>query len=406
MQPASPGPSRYPCMVPYDAKDRAEWIHWIVPSSEYEERLQRVRFEMATQALDALLVAGHEGDDSSIAWLTNYTPRFGHTWLMLPLDGEPVVVSDAILHGEPMHSMLWNIWLPDLRPAASRPERPPGTIAQVMASAIREKSLAASRIGVCSPRTFAVAHADALKRELPDVSWADGSTAVLRPRAIKSELEIAHMRRACEITSVGLNAAVQAVRPGISERDVADAAHAAMFAAGAEELGFDTAVSSGPRAGLKHASPTTRNVQGGELVFLDMGAVIGGYHADMSRCVGVWPINHQARRMLDAAQAIFEDALAAIHPGNTVQDIYRAAEDSARREGVIDDYMPNGLGHGLGLSLWELPFLTPDDETTLEAGMIFALEPMLVRYGLGAAVIEETVLVTRNGAETLSGMPW
>jgi Xaa-Pro aminopeptidase len=396
----------YPCSVPYDATTRAQWIHWTVPRGEYEERLARVRFEMATSGLDALLIAGDAGDPASIAYLANFTPRFGNTWLLLPLDGEPVVVSDGILHGEPMHSMLWNVWMADLRPAASRADRPPGSITQVIASAARERGLQDSRIGVCSTWTISVAHADALRRELPKAAWVDGTMAILRPRAIKSELEIGHMRRACEITAIGLDAAAKALRPGISEREVADAAHAAMFAAGAEELGFDTAVSSGPRAGLKHASPTSRNVQGGELTFLDMGAVIGGYHADMSRCVGVWPIDVRVRRMLDAAQAIFEDALAAIRPGNSVRDIYAAAEASARREGVIDDYMPNGLGHGLGLSLWELPFLSPDDESVLEAGMIFALEPMIVRYGVGTAVIEETVLVTRNGAETLSGMPW
>jgi Xaa-Pro aminopeptidase len=302
--------------------------------------------------------------------------------------------------------MLWNVWLPDLRPAAARADRPPGGMAQVMAAAVRERGLAAARIGVASPSTISVSHADALRKELPDASWTDGAAAVARPRAIKSEAEIALMRRACEITAVGLSAAETLLRPGVSEREVANAAHAAMFAAGAEELGFDTAVSSGPRAGLKHAAPTERRLQGGELVFLDMGAVVGGYHADLSRCVGVWPIDLRARCMLDAAQAIFEDALAAIRPGNCVRDIYRAAEAAAAREGFEDDYMPNGLGHGLGLSLFELPWLTPDDESVLEAGMIFALEPMLVRYGVGTAVIEETVLVTRSGAEVLSGRPW
>lgn len=396
----------YPCSVPYDPATRGRWIAWVVSAEEYEERVARVRYEMATQGLDALLVVGNEGDPASIAWLTNYTPRFGNTWLLLPLEGDPVVASDAILHGEPMHSMLWNIWLPDLRPAATRPDVGPGTVCHVLAGAVAERGLTTARVGVCSPRTISAAHADSLRRKLPDVTWIDGTLAVLRPRSVKSAAEIVLMRRACEITAVGLLAASEAVRPGVTERDVANAAQAAMFSAGAEELGFDTAVSSGPRAGLKHAAPTSRTIQGGELTFLDMGAVIGGYHADMSRCVGAWPIDIRAQQLLDAAQAIFEDALAAVRPGNTVQDIYRAAAAAAEREGFADDYMPNGLGHGLGLSLWELPFLSPDDDTVLEAGMIFALEPMLVRYGLGTAVVEETVLVTRNGAETLSGMPW
>lgn len=396
----------FPCIVPYDATTRQQWLQLTVPIEEYTDRIARVRLEMAAQGLKALLLVGHSGDPSAIAYLANFTPRFGTTWMLLPLDGEPVVLSDGLLHGEPMHSVLWNVWLPDLRPAWPRPGKPPGTLAQVLAGAVNERGLASSRIGVASPAVISSAHADALRRELPHVTWVNGTSVVMRPRAIKSDNEIALMRRACEITAIGLSEAEQAVRPGRTERAVANVAHAAMFNAGAEELGFDTAVSSGPRAGLKHAPPTDRVMHVGELVFLDMGAVVGGYHADMSRCVGVWPISSHARRMLEAAQAIFEDALAAIRPGNTVRDIYRAAEAAAEREGYADDYMPNGLGHGLGLSLFELPYLGADDESVLEAGMIFALEPMLVRYGVGTAVIEETVLVTRSGAETLSGKPW
>jgi Xaa-Pro aminopeptidase len=393
----------YPCFVPYDATTRAEWIEWTVPREEYETRVRKVREEMRRAGLDGLLVTGSVGDPAGIAYLTNYTPRFGNTWLLLPPEGEPVVLTDAILHGEPMHSMLWNIWLDDVRPASSRPGSPPGTLTELCASAAGAMRLDRSRIGIYSPGTLSMAHADALRSALPRVDWVDGSFAVLRPRAIKSEREIAFMRRACEITATGLDAAEAAARPGASERDIANAAHAAMFAAGCEELGFDTAVSSGPRAGLKHAAPTERRVEDGELIFLDMGAVVAGYHADMSRCVVAGAAGPRARVMLTAAAAIFAETLAAVRPGNTVQDIYRAAETAAHREGMQDDYMPNGLGHGLGLSLWELPFLSPDDETVLEPGMIFALEPMLVRYGAGTAVIEETVLVTPSGVETLSG---
>ena len=396
----------YSCSVPYDPETRAIWRQWVVPQAEYAERLARVRLEMAALDLDGLLVVGNAGDAASVAYLTNFTPRYGNTWLLLPLDGEPVVVSDGVLHGEPMHSMLWNVWLPDLRPAAARADAPPGGVAQLVAAAARERGLAAGRLGVASPVSLSVVHGDTLRRELPDVSWVDGTLALLRPRSIKSDAEIALMRRACEITAAGLDAAGEILRPGVSEREIANVAHAAMFEAGAEELGFDTAVASGPRAGLKHAAPTGRCLQAGELVFLDMGAVVGGYHADLSRCVGVWPINLASRKLLDAGQALFEDTLAAVCPGNTVRDMYRAAAAAAAREGYAADYMPNGLGHGLGLSLFELPWLTPDDESPLAAGMIFALEPMLVRYGLGTAVIEETVLVTRSGAEVLSGRPW
>jgi Xaa-Pro dipeptidase len=396
----------YPCLVPYDAEARAEWTQLSASREEYAARLERVRSEMATAGYDALLVVGNGGDPANVQYLANYVPHFGTTLLLLPLDGDPVVVTDALLHGEPMHSMLWDVLFDDLRPAATRPDYPPGTLSELTADAVRERGLRSATIAIASPATLTMRHADALRAELPDVAWVDGSQALLRPRAIKSPTEIDYMRRACRITALGLQAALNALFEGVSEREVANAAHAALFVAGAEDLAFDTAVSSGPRAGLKHAAPTSRRMRNGDLVFLDMGAQLGGYHADISRCAGVGRLDADRQELLDASREMFETTLAAAKPGAPVRDLYRAAERAARKTGYIADYMPNGLGHGVGLGLFELPFLGPDDPTTLEPGMIFALEPMLVRYGVGTAVVEETVLITDSGAETLSGLDW
>lgn len=396
----------YPCLVPYDAEARAGWTQLSVPLDEYTRRLERVRAEMAQASYAALLIVGDGGDPANIQYLANYVPHFGTTFMLLPLDGEPVVITDALLHGEPMHSMLWDVLYDDLRPAATRPDYPPGTLAELTADAVREQDLERATIAIASPAALTMRHADALRAELPDVTWLDGSMALLRPRAVKSPTEVDYMRNACRITALGIQAALNALFEGVSEREVANAAHAALFVAGAEELAFDTAVSSGPRAGLKHAAPTGRRMRNGDLVFLDMGAVLGGYQADISRCAGVGQLDADRQELLDASREIFETTLAAAKPGAPVRDLYRAAERAARKTGFIADYMPNGLGHGVGLGLFELPFLGPDDPAILEPGMIFALEPMLVRYGVGTAVVEETVLITDAGAETLSGLDW
>jgi Xaa-Pro dipeptidase len=401
-----PSREEYPCLVPYDPDARAPWIELRFTREEYAKRLERVRVQVDALGLDALLVVGDGGNPGDVAYLSNYAPHFGTTLLLLPLVGDSVVITDALLHGEPMHSMLWDVLFEDLRPAAARPDYPPGTLTELAVEAIHERNLATSRIGIASSATLSMRHADELRAALPDVRWSDGTLALLRARALKSPAEIAHMRRACEITGVGIQAALGALGRGVSEREVANAAHAAMFMAGAEELGFDTAVSSGPRAGLKHAAPTNRQMLDGDLVFLDMGAEIGGYHADISRCAGVGQLDADRQGMLDAAREIFATTFAAAKPGAPVRDLYRAAERAARHAGYIADYMPNGLGHGLGLALFELPFLGPDDTSLLEPGMIFALEPMLVRYGVGTAVVEETVLITDDGPETLSGLDW
>ena len=399
-------PAEYPCAVPYDPETRREWTQLIVPLDEYAARLQAVRAQMRAMEFDALLVVGNSENPASVSYLTNYKPHGGVALLLVPLDGEPVLVFNYILHGEPMHSMIWDAIIEDVRPAAMTPGTPPGTVAELTLEAIQEAGLAGATIGVASLAHLPMSIGSELLRELPDVTWQEGAAAVLRPRAIKSAREIEFFRRACRITRRALAAGVAACEPGTSEREVAHIIHATMMAEGSEAIGFGTAVSSGPRAGIKHADPTGRVMAQGDMVFLDCGATVGGYHADLSRTLTVGPAGSDEQAMLDTSVEMFRECLKVIRPGAPIRDLSRAAERVARRAGFSTDYMPNGLGHGLGLSLFEMPFLGPTDDSLMEEGMVFALEPMLVRYGVGTAVVEESVLVTADGAEVLSGAEW
>ncbi len=399
-------PAEYPCAVPYDAETRREWTNLRFSLDEYAERLRSVRVQMAGAAFDGLLVVGNHEDSASLAYLSNYKPHGGTAFLLVPLDADPVLVFNYILHGEPMHSMIWDAIVDDVRPASVLPGSQPGTVADLIVEAIHERGLATGTLGVASFANLPASIGFELRSRLPDVHWREGAATVLRPRSIKSPREIEYFRDACRMTRVALEAGMVACQPGASEREVAAAMQARLMESGAERIGFETAVSSGPRAGLKHADPTERVMSPGDLVFLDTGAVMGGYHADLSRTLTVGEAGSEEQAMLDASVDMFRECLRVIRPGTPVRDIYRAAERTARRSGFSADYMPNGLGHGLGLSLFEMPFLGPGDESLLEVGMIFALEPMLVRYGLGTAVVEESVLVTADRAEVLSGAEW
>jgi Xaa-Pro aminopeptidase len=399
-------PTEYPCAVPYDAETRREWTNLRFPLEEYAGRLARTRARMVEEGFDALLVVGNSEDSASLSYLANYRPHFGQSILLVPAAGEPVLVSNAILHGEPMHSLHWDVIFDDLRPAAARSGAPPGTLVELLVEAIDELELRDKTLALASPANMPLAIGLELRERLPEVSWADGTLCLLRLRAIKSPREIEYFRRACRISHIALEAGMTACEPGTSEREVANVIHATLMAEGSEKIGFDTAVSSGPRAGLKHADPTAREMQPGDMVFLDTGAVVGGYHADLSRTLVAGQAGGDEQAMLDASVEMFRECLRVIRPGAPVRDIYRAAERVARRSGFSTDYMPNGLGHGLGLSLFEMPFLGPTDESLLEEGMVFALEPMLVRYGVGTAVVEESILVTADGCEVLSGASW
>jgi len=138
-------------------------------------------------------------------------------------------------------------------------------------------------------------------------------------------------------------------------------------------------------------------------VFLDLGAKLDGYYSDLSRTVVVGDPDSQQLQFLRAGESMFQIWLDHAGPGVNVADLRERCRQTAVAAGFDAEYMPLGYGHGLGTSLFELPYLSGSQ--VLREGMTFALEPMLVKLGSGTAVVEDTMLVTASGVEARSGQP-
>ncbi len=394
--------------VLYDWSARQPWLDLAFPIDEYRARLERVREAMSTRGLDALFVHGGAGDNASVRYLANFDLHAGDTLVVVPLQREPILATTWVMHDEPMHTMFWTTWIQDARPLLTNlwgAEGGGSAWTKAVTDIAAALNLSHARIGLAGGARPATIERE-WKAALPDAEWHEANDLLLAVRAIKSPREIELMRAVARMGGAGLRVALEAIQPGVSELEVAATAYQAMTAAGAEEFAFPTAVVSGPRAGLKHAPPSARRMQAGDMIFLDLGAKHNGYVCDLSRCSVAGKASDEQKRFLDTSLEIFTRVMEVIKPGNSVKVIHRVAEEIAVRAGCEDAFMPTGFGHGLGTSLIELPSLRPPGETVLQPGMVFALEPMLVRYNFGTAVVEETVLVTENGAETLSGVDW
>jgi Xaa-Pro dipeptidase len=388
--------------VPWDWEHRRRVDALDFPEDEYETRMSRLRVAMQDAGLTHLIAYSNFADPGSVRWLSGYSPSLGEALVVVSLDGEPTLVSNWVLHNEPMHSGIYHSWIRDTRVCAMGS----ADIAEEAVAALGS-AVEARRIGLAGSRIIPERiMAQLLERSGVD-HFADGDTPLGKVRSIKSPREIDAMRQAARITGAGLAAALAACVPGVSEQTVMGVAHGTMFLAGAEQLAFETAVASGPlRAGLKHCFPTQRVMQSGDMVFLDMGAAYHGYNADVSRCTIVGSPTPEARRLMIAAEELFAGMLELGGPGKAVADWNQDGLRLARELGYDAFYQAAGLGHGLGCMVFERPSLSdgPNPEV-LEPGMVFAFEPMFVVNGLGTGVVEETVLVTEHGLEPLSGLP-
>jgi Xaa-Pro aminopeptidase len=284
----------------------------------------------------------------------------------------------------------------------------PGTYDQALAVCVEE--LGAVVVGF-EARHVSVATYETWRRSAAAarVTWRATERAVEVGRAVKDDFELDCLRRSAAGLSMVAEAAFRAVRPGVSEVEVAAVIEAALRAGGYERPAFDTIVASGPHAALPHHRAGERRMVAGDLVVLDFGGVLDGYCSDITRTVCVGRPTEEMRRVHGAVLSAQRAAIAALQPGAEAAGIDRAARQVLETAGLGDAFV-HGTGHGLGLEVHEeprLPRVTAADQPSalLSEGVVVTVEPGAYIPAWGGVRIEDDVAVTRGGCEVLTSVP-
>jgi Xaa-Pro aminopeptidase len=226
---------------------------------------------------------------------------------------------------------------------------------------------------------------------------------VERLRAVKDADEVEALRRACAATDRAFVALLTWLTAGITERDAEWALLGELHAAGADGASFPSIVAFGPNAAIPHHQPGDRALAPGDFVKLDFGALVDGYHADMTRTVVFGTAAGWQRELYAEVQSIQADLAAIVAPG-----VVPARLDAEMRERIhaAGHHVSHGLGHGVGLQIHEDPFLTEQSPAPpLQPGMVVTVEPGIYLEGRGGVRIEDSVLVTDVGRESLTNSP-
>ena len=225
--------------------------------------------------------------------------------------------------------------------------------------------------------------------------------AVEKLRMIKTDAEIARIRRSVLTNSEAFEKATRSIRLGIRESAIAAELEYQMRKLGAEKAAFETIVAAGSRSALPHAQPTARKLGSDELLLIDMGACQDGYMSDMTRVLFLGRPSRRLRGMYNAVLKAQLAAIDAVRPGITAAQVDRAARRVLETEGLGKEFV-HSTGHGLGLEIHEGPRLGRRDKTKLEPGMAITIEPGAYIRDFGGIRIEDTVLVTKHGCEVLT----
>ncbi len=221
----------------------------------------------------------------------------------------------------------------------------------------------------------------------------------------KDNQEIEAVQKAVEIAQLALLNTLPQIKPGKTEKEIANQLVINLLEAGSEpELPFSPIVAGGPNSANPHANPSDRPLQNGDILIIDWGARCQGYVSDLTRSFAIGrmpaPFEEIARIVLAANQA----ARAFIQPGAIAKEVDAQARAVIEKAGYGAQFL-HRTGHGIGQLPHEDPYISQVSATVLKPGMIFTIEPGIYLSGQGGVRIEDNTLVTESGVETLSSLP-
>lgn len=221
-------------------------------------------------------------------------------------------------------------------------------------------------------------------------------------RYVKSNEEIENLRISCQIADKALEELVPYIKPGVTERELCARLEFSMKMHGAQDIGFETILISGAKTSLLHGKPSDKKVEEGDFVLVDFGAKYNGYISDMTRTFIVGEPNEKQKEVYELVRKSQEIGLENMKNGAHAKD-----PDAEIRKilGDYEEFYYSGMGHGVGLDLHEEPFLGINGSRIMETNCVITMEPGIYIPGWGGVRIEDTVLITENGMETLTHFP-
>ena len=241
---------------------------------------------------------------------------------------------------------------------------------------------------------------EGLKKDIPGVEFAPLDGAPEKARRIKEEKELKLIEEACDISCRALDAIVDRIQPGLTEKQVQIMLDYKMLELGADSLAFDTIVASGVNGSLPHAIPSDKKLEKGEMITIDFGAKKGGYCADMTRTLALGQPSAEMKKIYDTVLLAQETCEGMLAPGKCCRDIDAEARRIIDGAGYAGRF-GHGLGHSVGIDIHEEPRLSQMCEDVLEVNQTITVEPGIYVPGLGGVRIENTCAITENGGRTL-----
>ena len=348
------------------------------------ERLQRLRPVIAEKGLDALLVSRQE----NLRYLSGFTGSSG--WLLISHNNAIFSTDFRYIEQAKEDARNYEIiqvkgdlsnWLPDL----------------LSNLGWRKLGFAADFVSCQSYYKLS----ETVKSKQVNLELIPATGLIEQLRSVKELEELKLISSAVELTDAAFEQAKSIIHPGVTEKEVAWEVEKFLRQGGSEGVAFEIIVASGPNSALPHAKPGERTICSGEPVLIDMGARIGGYCSDFSRTLCCGEADRTLQEIYSIVLKAQTAAISGIESGMDASQADGLARTIIEQAGYGDAF-GHSLGHGVGLSVHELPVLAPDCSDLLIDGMVFTVEPGIYVPGWGGVRIEDMVILENGRARMLT----
>ena len=346
-------------------------------------RIERLRAKMVEKELDAIIVSSPE----SRTYFSGFRGSAGYLWL---------TQTDAMLATDFRYTEQAAVQATDYRVVRI------ASGLDWFDEAVSDSG--ARRIGI-EDGYMTVSLFNSLRDKLtqrdpaPTLISTEGMASQLR--AVKEPDELATIQRAIDLADQAMEKVAGQLRPGLTEREVAWLMEKTMREDGADALSFDTIIASGPNGAKAHHHPSDRQLELGDGVVIDMGALYDGYCSDITRTFVLGKASDQFRKVYDIVLAAQETCEATARAGMTGGEIDGLARAVITQAGYGNDF-GHSLGHGIGIAVHEMPGVGPNSPGAVEDGMVFSVEPGIYLTGWGGVRIEDLVVMENGSPRVLT----
>lgn len=259
------------------------------------------------------------------------------------------------------------------------------------------------RVGV-DGNSMMLAQYHELKKMFPRIKFVPRADTIEQIAAVKEKEEIESIRAAVHITDRVFHELLPLIKPGVRELDIAAEISYRHRKHGAEGDAFEPIVVSGDRSALPHGIATSKKFKKGDLLTLDFGCIVKGYHSDMTRTVVIGKASREARKIYNAVLSAQVRAIEAAKDGIKSSELDATARNVIKKAGY-DRYFRHSLGHGVGLQIHESPRVSILSKGRIQEGNVITIEPGIYIPRFGGVRIEDVIVITKSGCINLTRSP-